>query len=152
MAARYDVIHLATHGYLNKLNPLLSGIELEPDPSEDGRLEVHEILRLRLRARLVTLSACETALGASYFTEVPAGDDFVGLTRAFLFAGSHSVLASLWKVDDRSTLELMEAFYRHRERTESAEALVAAQRLMRQGNGRYRHPYFWAAFVLVGEM
>ena len=100
----------------------------------------------------VALSACETALGASYFTEVLAGDDFVGLTRALLFAGSHSVLASLWKVDDRSTLELMEAFYRHRERAESAVALAEAQRLMRQGRGRYRHPYFWAASVLVGKM
>jgi len=152
IAARYDLIHLATHGYLNKLNPLLSGIDLEPDPSEDGRLEVHEIMELRLKARLVTLSACETALGSSYFTELPAGDDFVGLTRAFLFAGSRSVLASLWKVDDRSTLELMEVFYRERGGAESAGALVAAQRAMRQEKGRYSHPYFWAAFVLVGRM
>ena len=104
---------------MSKLNPLLSGIDLEPDPSEDGRLEVHEIMELRLKARLVTLSACETALGTSYFTELPAGDDFVGLTRAFLFAGSRSVLASLWKVEDRSTLELMEAFYPERGRARS---------------------------------
>ena len=137
---------------MSKLNPLLSGIDLEPDPSEDGRLEVREIMELRLKARLVTLSACETALGSSYFTEIPAGDDFVGLTRAFLFAGSRSVLASLWKVDDRSTLELMEVFYRERGGAESAGALVAAQRAMRQAKGRYSHPYFWAAFVLVGRM
>ncbi|HSF16325.1 MAG TPA: tetratricopeptide repeat protein [Vicinamibacteria bacterium] len=152
IAARYDVIHLATHGYLNERDPLLSGIDLEPDAGEDGRLEVHEILELRLKAGLVTLSACETALGGGYFTDVPAGDDFVGLTRAFLFAGSPSVLASLWKVDDRSTFELMEAFYRARDRAETAESLAAAQRAMRQAGGRYSHPYFWAAFVLVGRM
>jgi CHAT domain-containing protein len=94
-AGRYSVLHLATHGYFNKFNPLLSGLELEPGGREDGRLEVHEILGLRLNANLVVLSACDTALGSGYFTEVPAGDDLVGLTRAFLFAGSAAVVASL---------------------------------------------------------
>ena len=75
------------------MNPLLSGLTLEADTQEDGRLEVHEILGLRLNANLVTLSACDTALGSGYFAEVPAGDDLVGLTRAFLFAGSPSVCA-----------------------------------------------------------
>ncbi|HSF16314.1 MAG TPA: CHAT domain-containing protein [Vicinamibacteria bacterium] len=152
IAARYDLVHLATHGYLNKRDPLLSGIDLEPGAGEDGRLEVHEILELRLKAGLVTLSACETALGGGYFTEIPAGDDFVGLTRAFLFAGSTSVLASLWKVDDRSTFELMEAFYRGHGRAEMAESLAQAQRAMQKSGGRYSHPYFWSAFVLVGRM
>ena len=102
-AGGYDVLHLATHGYFNRFNPLLSGLELEPDGREDGRLEVHEILGLRLNARLVVLSACDTALGGGYFAEVPAGDDIVGLTRAFLFAGSPSVVASLWAVTFRPT-------------------------------------------------
>ena len=110
-SGRYEVLHLATHGYFNKFNPLLSGLELEADGREDGRLEVHEILGLRLSARLVVLSACDTALGGGYFAEVPAGDDIVGLTRAFLFAGSPSVVASLWAVNDRSTMRLMSAFY-----------------------------------------
>ena len=66
LADRYDVIHLATHGYFNKMNPLLSGVTLEPDAEEDGRLEVHEILQLKLNAELVTLSACDTALGSGY--------------------------------------------------------------------------------------
>jgi CHAT domain-containing protein len=83
-AGDYDVIHLATHGFFNKANPLFSGVELQPDGKNDGRLEVYEILGLHLRAQLVTLSACETALGGGYFTEIPAGDEFVGLTRAFL--------------------------------------------------------------------
>jgi CHAT domain-containing protein len=151
-ADRFGVIHLATHGYFNKLNPLLSGLELEPDRHDDGRLDVHEILGLRLNTDLVTLSACETALGSGYFAEVPAGDDFVGLTRAFLFAGSPSVLASLWEVDDRSTLQFMRSFYRYLNQADKAASLAQAQRTMYQNGGRYEHPYFWAPFVLVGEM
>jgi CHAT domain-containing protein len=111
-ADSYDVIHLATHGYLNKLNPLLSGVTLEPDSENDGRLEVHEILGLRLNAKLVTLSACDTALGSGYFAEVPAGDDLVGLTRAFLFAGSPTVMAKSWEVNDLAAVRTMQSFYR----------------------------------------
>jgi CHAT domain-containing protein len=127
-------------------------VELETDASDDGRLEVHEILGLRLNAHLVTLSACDTALGGGYFTEVPAGDDLVGLTRAFLLAGSSSVLASLWAVNDRSTMALMRSFYAQWPKTDKATALTLAQRQMRRSGGRYTHPYFWAAFVLVGQM
>lgn len=152
LADRYRMLHLATHGYFNKFNPLLSGVELEPDRNEDGRLEVHEILGLKLQASLVALSACETALASGYFAEVPAGDDFVGLTRAFLFAGSPSVLATLWEVNDRSTLRLMRSFYRGLQRGDKAEALAKAQRAMRRAGSRYSHPYFWAPFVLVGRM
>ena len=83
---------------------------------------------------------------------MPAGDDLVGLTRAFLFAGSASVLASLWEVNDRSTLELMEIFYRHLREGDKAAALATAQREMLQSGGRYAHPYFWAPFTLVGAM
>jgi CHAT domain-containing protein len=173
-AARYEVLHLATHGYFNKFNPLLSGLELEPDGREDGRLEVHEILGLRLSARLVVLSACDTALGGGYFAEVPAGDDIVGLTRAFLFAGSPSVIASLWAVNDQSTMRLMGAFYGQLLGTngvkadaarglpglsavegspaDRATALAEAQRALLARGGRYAHPYFWGAFVLVGQM
>jgi len=145
------VVHLATHGYFNKLNPLFSGVELEAGSGEDGRLEVHEILGLQMSADLVTLSACQTALGSGYFSEAPPGDDLVGLTRAFLFAGSPSVLATLWEVDDRSTLELMRAFYGGLRGANKAAALAGAQRKLRNGNGRYRHPYYWAPFVLVGR-
>ncbi len=152
LAGQYDVIHLATHGYFNKLNPLLSGVMLEPDAQEDGRMEVHEILGLKLNAKLVTLSACDTALGSGYFTEVPAGDDLVGLTRAFLFAGTPSVLASLWEVNDRSAGTMMHSFYGHLRQTDKATALARAQRKMRAASGPYAHPYYWGSFVLVGEM
>ncbi len=166
-AGGYDVLHLATHGYFNRFNPLLSGLELEADAREDGRLEVHEILGLRLNAGLVVLSACDTALGGGYFAEVPAGDDIVGLTRAFLFAGTPSVVASLWAVDDLSTMRLMSGFYGQllqandlkssggqgfSPAADKAAALAAAQRELIAKGGRYAHPYFWGAFVLVGQM
>ncbi|MCL4524720.1 MAG: CHAT domain-containing protein [Acidobacteria bacterium] len=152
LAGRFDVLHLATHGFFNKNNPLLSGVDLEPEAEEDGRLEVHEILELRLNAHLVTLSACETALGGGYFSDVPAGDDLVGLTRAFLYAGSPSVLATLWEVNDRSTLRLMQGFYRRLASAQKAGALAQAQRAMLRRGGREAHPYFWGAFILVGQM
>jgi CHAT domain-containing protein len=151
LADHYDVVHLATHGYFNKLNPLLSGIALESDAENDGRLEVHEILELRLNAELVTLSACDTALGSGYFAEVPAGDDVLGLTRAFLFAGSPSVLASLWEVNDRSAVQLMDSFYEQLKQTDKATALARAQRGI-HARGPYRHPYYWGASMLVGQM
>jgi len=152
LAPGYDVLHLATHGTFNKRNPLFSGVELEADDADDGRLEVHELVGLRLNAGLVTLSACETALGSGYFVDVPVGDDFVGLTRAFLFAGSPSVLATLWEVDDRSTVHLMRGFYGRLHRADKATALAAVQRAALKGGRPHDHPYFWAPFVLVGRM
>lgn len=151
-AADFRVLHLATHSRWNRLNPLLSGLDLEPSAGEDGRLEVHEILGLRLDASLVTLSACETALGSDLLGAVPAGDDFVGLTRAFLQAGSGAVLASLWEVDDRSTLDLMRSFYGGLALAGPSAALAQTQRGMLAGaDPAFRHPYYWAPFVLVGE-
>ena len=155
LAPRYRMLHLATHGFFNRLNPLLSGLQLEADAANDGRLELHEILGMQLDADLVTLSACQTGLGSGYFAELPAGDDFVGLTRAFLYAGSASVLATLWEVDDASTLALMKRFYGGLRQAageeDMAKALSLAQRALLSSK-EYKHPYFWAPFVLVGEM
>ena len=150
-APAYRVLHVATHSRWNRLNPLLSSLDLEPSNGDDGALEVHEILGLRLGASLVTLSACETALGSDLLGSVPAGDDFVGLTRAFLHAGSGAVLASLWEVDDRSTPDLMKAFYGRLASSGPSAALAAAQRAMLAGGSPLSHPYHWAPFVLVGE-
>ena len=96
-------------------------------------------------------SACETAMGSGYFAQVPAGDEFVGLTRAFLHAGSQAVLATLWEVSDRSTLDLMRNFYGALPRGSRANALAGAQRAMLSAGGRYAHPYYWGPFVLVGK-
>jgi CHAT domain-containing protein/tetratricopeptide (TPR) repeat protein len=153
-ASGYGILHLSTHGYFNARNPLFSGLELEPDEANDGRLEVHEILGLSLDADLVTLSACETGMGSGYFNEIPSGDEFVSLTRAFLLAGSRSVLATLWEVDDHSTVLLMEGFYRRLDPSgdanDQANALAQIQREFRKSNS-YKHPFYWAAFVLVGQ-
>ena len=152
-AGQFRILHFATHGVFNRQNPLLSGLELEADERNDGLLEVHEILGLRLGADLVTLSACKTGLGSGWFTDFPAGDDFVGLARAFLMAGSRSVLASLWEVDDRSTVELMKGFYRQLERDPEsgrAKALADVQRGL-HASKEFNHPFYWAPFVLVGR-
>jgi CHAT domain-containing protein/Tfp pilus assembly protein PilF len=151
MAGNYDVIHFATHGFFNKSNPLFSGVQLESDAQNDGRLEVYEILGLHLRAQLVTLSACETALGSGYFTEIPAGDEFVGLTRAFLSAGASTVIASLWEVNDSSTARLMRSVYGKVSVDSPSLSLAVAQRSMLHGDKEHRHPYYWSAFVVVGS-
>lgn len=149
IASDYDYLHLATHSSLNRNAPSLSAIELEPDKENDGRLELYEIAGMKLHARLVTLSACETALGRGYFTETPGGDEFVGMTRAFLSAGGRNVLASLWAVNDESTRMLMLRFYTHLRKTNAANALAEAQQDLRS-DPRFRHPYYWAPFVMVG--
>ena len=152
VAGDYDYLHLATHGSLNRNAPSLSALELEPDKENDGRLDLYEIAGMKLHARLITLSACETALGEGYFTETPGGDEFVGLTRAFLSAGGRNVLASLWEVNDASTRELMVRFYRHLLESGGPEALAKAQQELRRSDPRYRHPYYWAAFVMSGPI
>lgn len=150
----YSILHLSTHGYFNPRNPLFSGLMLEADGLDDGRLEVHEILNLPLSASLVTLSACDSGLGSGYFNPLPAGDAFVSLTRAFLLAGSRSVLATLWEVDDRATVQLMQGFYRGMESAgraaDPAHSLVDAQRRLRRSS-EFHHPFYWAPFVLVGQ-
>lgn len=153
-AGGYRVLHFSTHGYFNLKNPLLSGLELEVDGNNDGLLQVHEILGLSLNADLVTLSACETGMGSGYFNELPAGDEFVSVTRAFLLAGSRSVLATLWEVDDRSTVEIMKGFYKGLDQpghtNGQAFALAQVQRELKN-SAKYKHPFYWAPFVLVGQ-
>jgi CHAT domain-containing protein/Tfp pilus assembly protein PilF len=145
-----DVVHLATYGVLNKRNPLFSYVQLQPDDSSDGRLEVHEAYGLGLRARVLILSACETGVSAGALSEVPAGDDWVGLVQAFLQAGAESVVATLWAIDDRATARLMGAFYANLIPTGSSSiALAQAQRTVLAAP-ETRAPFFWAGFTLSG--
>jgi CHAT domain-containing protein/Tfp pilus assembly protein PilF len=149
--SQYRIVHFATHGLLNSEHPELSGIILslfdETGRRQDGFLELNEIYNLNLPADLVVLSACQTALGKDV-----RGEGLVGLTRGFMYAGARRVVASLWKVDDSATAELMGEFYREMlgKGLRPAEALRAAQRHMWQ-QPRWRSPYFWAAFTLQGE-
>jgi CHAT domain-containing protein len=144
------VLHLATYGVLNKQNPLFSFVKLAPDGAEDGRLEVHEVFGLHLAADLVVLSACQTGLGSGALADVPAGDDWVGLTRAFLHAGARHVVATLWAVDDWATAALMERFYGPPYvAVEPARALAESQRAL-LATPASAHPFYWAGFVAVG--
>jgi CHAT domain-containing protein/tetratricopeptide (TPR) repeat protein len=142
---RYGLIHIAAHGIFNEQYPSRSGIALAASPREDGVLQVGEIVHLRLSARVVTLSACNTALG-----KLVTGEGMLGLTRAFLYAGASRVAVSLWNVDDGSTAELMKGFYENLNRgLAPAEALRQAKlRMLRQGDALWRNPHFWAAFTL----
>jgi CHAT domain-containing protein len=111
---------------------------------------VHEVFGSPLNARLLVLSACQTALGSGAIADVPAGDDWVGLVRAFLGAGAQNVIATLWPVEDRSTARLMGQLYqRLHAGTREVSALAGAQREM-LGNTGTADPFYWAGFVLVG--
>ncbi len=148
--ARYAVVHIASSGILNKHNPLFSFVELNAGDGEDGRLEVHEVFGLDLDARLVVLSACQTALGSGALADAPAGDDWVGLVRAFLIAGASSVVGTLWAVDDRATARVVERFYQqYSSGVAPAAALARAQRASLR-DSETAHPFYWAAFVTVG--
>jgi CHAT domain-containing protein len=150
MASRYEIVHLATYGVLNRRNPLFSFVQLHSDSGDDGRLEVHEVYGLDIRARLLVLSACETGLGAGALADVPEGDDWVGLVQAFLYAGAASVLATHWPVDDRATSTFMRAFYAKLRATGSpSTALAQAQRVFLHTPSS-RSPFFWAGFTLSG--
>ena len=149
--ARYRIVHFATHGVLDNENPGLSGVVLslfgERGQAQDGVLRLHDIYGLHLPAELVVLSACNTALGRPV-----RGEGLVGVVRGFMYAGARRVVASLWKVDDDATGEMMRRFYRGmlQEGRSPAAALREAQvSLWRQD--RWRPPYYWAAFVLQGE-
>ncbi len=139
----YRYLHLATHGRFDPKAPLRSALLLVPDSRYNGLLSVDKLYSLELDADLVTLSACETGL-----SKIANGDDLVGLTRGFLYAGSRSIVASLWKVDDRATAELMTCFYKALLSKEKAEALREAQLETRK---KYPHPYYWASFQLTGS-
>jgi CHAT domain-containing protein len=147
------IIHFATHAYVDDRSPLDSGLVLAipeqfTEGHDNGLLQVWEIFEsMRLDADLVVLSACETGLG-----EIRGGEGIIGLTRAFQFAGARSVLASLWRVDDKATAELMERFYHHLHVGEpKAEALRAAQLDLLRGKESAAAPYFWASMQLFGD-
>jgi tetratricopeptide (TPR) repeat protein/CHAT domain-containing protein len=137
-----DIIHFSCHGYFDNADPLSSGVILH-----NGEiLTAREIFGLRLEAELVTLGACQTGLN-----QTNPGDELIGLTRAFLYAGVPSVIVSLWSVDARSTQELMLEFYRFlKNGMDKATALQLAQKKIMEKK-EYSHPYFWAPFILVGD-
>ena len=155
-APKYEVLHFATHGLLDNHNPMFSYLTLAQtagDPNEDGLLEAREIINMDLHAKLAVLSACQTARGW-----VGAGEGVIGMSWALFVAGVPTTVASQWKVDSASTTSLMINFHRRltMRRTNpklkegKAEALRQAElELLR--SERYRHPFYWAGFVMIGD-
>ncbi len=139
----YDIIHLASHGEFDPVNPLFSSVKLARDDEDDGDLRASEIFGLDIRAGLVMLSACQTGLG-----KITSGDDVIGMNRAFLYAGTNAIMSSLWRVSDISTALLVKQFYREYQNRPKAQSL---SRAMRHVKSRYPHPGYWGAFVLVGD-
>jgi CHAT domain-containing protein len=147
----YRIVHFATHGLINNQNPDLSGVVLslvdEQGRPQNGFLRLYDIYNLKLNADLVVLSACQTALGKEI-----KGEGLVGLTRGFMYAGAPRVVASLWRIDDRATADIMKRFYEAmlKDGMRPAAALRAAQISMSQDK-RWHSPHYWAAFTLQGE-
>jgi CHAT domain-containing protein len=142
--AVHSVVHVAAHVDVDDTRPWHSGIRLDPSAPR-SHLRASDVLGLQLYGRLAVLAACESGLG-----RVSRGQGVLGLSSAFLVSGMESVVATLWRVDDQATRSLMKAFY-----DELAAGAPVAQALGRARN-RLRerpataHPYYWAAFVLVG--
>ncbi|MEP0840140.1 CHAT domain-containing protein [Coleofasciculus sp. FACHB-64] len=149
--AQYQIIHLATHGLLDPINPELSGIVLslydQNGKSLDGFLRLHDIFNLNLPVELVVLSACETGLGQEV-----KGEGLVGLTRGFMYAGSRRVVVSLWSVNDAATSKVMTNFYQKMlQLGQNPVAALRAAQLEMWNSGQWQAPYYWAAFTIQGD-
>lgn len=153
-AGNYKVLHFATHGILDDANPMYSRLVLaSANEREDGFLEAREITNLNLNADLVVLSACQTARG-----RVAAGEGLIGMSWAFFVAGSPTTVASQWKVDSASTTMLMTNFHQLLTAQESKSGARMAKASALRGaalkllsNAQYRHPFYWAGFVIIGD-
>jgi CHAT domain-containing protein len=151
-AGRYPILHFATHGVLDDHNPLYSRLLLaSSSENDDGLLEAREIMKLDLHADLVVLSACQTARG-----EIGAGEGLIGMSWAFFIAGASTTVASQWQVDSASTARLMVDFHRELHGANNKPGVSKAEALRRSAlklmsDPKYRHPFFWSGFVVVGN-
>jgi CHAT domain-containing protein/tetratricopeptide (TPR) repeat protein len=149
-----DVVHLASHGIMNRRNPMFSRIEMERGgnglSSNDGRLEAHEVLATPIRSRLVFLSGCETGLGTAWSTRFSPGEDYTTLAKTFLFSGAKNVVATLWRLQDRGAGAFAEIFYRELQTKEPLEALAEAQRAMMM-HPEFSSPRHWAGYQISGR-
>jgi CHAT domain-containing protein len=145
--AQASIVHVAAHAVADQVDPLYSRILLATEDGRRSDLEAHEIMQLALRGTaLVTLSACESGLG-----RIASGDEVQGFTRAFLQAGSTSLIASLWPVSDSATELLMRRLYRELSRGRDVQGAMQAAQLALLHDPRFAHPFFWAPFNLIGN-
>jgi CHAT domain-containing protein len=143
--SKYQVVHFASHGEFDSVAPLFSALKLAPSADADGDLQVHEVTGIRLSSVLVTLSACQSGLG-----KLESGDELVSLSQAFVYAGTRSILSTLWRVDDVATALLVKHFYRNYVTKSAADSLREAQ-LQVLNDGRHAHPSYWAGMTLTGD-
>ncbi len=145
--SRYRYLHFSTHGLINTEQPDFSRILLKPDSNDDGCLNIYELFELPLNADLISLSACETGLG-----KLVNGEGVIGFTRALMYAGTPSMILSLWEVSDESTKDLFTQFYATlaQDGENKYEHLRNAQLEMIKTK-KYANPYYWAPFVFIGE-
>ena len=137
----YDVIHFSCHGTFNGQDPLSSGLNMN-----DGLLTAREILQLKINSKLVTLSACDTGINKN-----KPGEELIGLTRSFLYAGASSIIVSLWPVEVEATRKLMLNFYKNLNKNLSPSRSLQMAQLELTRDINYSHPYFWAPFILIGN-
>jgi CHAT domain-containing protein/Tol biopolymer transport system component len=143
-AASADILHIASHGEFLPSAPAESRLLLAPGADADGNLAVSEIFGLPMRAKLVTLSACESGLG-----KLSAGDEIIGMNRAFLYTGADTVVSALWRISDVASGVTMKRFYRYMsEGDDKAEAMRKAQKVVRR---YFKHPAYWSGFRVVGH-
>ncbi len=141
-----DIVHVSSHAALDAASPLFSFVALHNESGDDGRFEVHDVLATRVRAPLVFLSGCETALGNH-----DAGANVSTFTHAFLAAGARAVVATLWRVEDESAAQFAASFYKHLRSSDAASALASAQRDLLH-SARFRKPIYWAAYTMSGDV
>jgi CHAT domain-containing protein len=150
---RVGIAHVASHAELNPTNPMFSHVELARgpgnNPADDGRFEVHELLRISVNSSLVFLSGCETGAGTAWSTSFRRSQDYATLSQAFLYSGARDVVATLWRIDDVGASVFAGHFYRELASRPAADALAATQRwMMRQP--KYSAPRYWAAYFISG--
>jgi CHAT domain-containing protein len=149
--ADYDIVHFATHGFVDDVRPDLSGLVLSlvdrAGRPQDGFLRIRDLYDLRLPVQLVVLSGCRTGLGKEI-----RGEGLLGIVRAFMHAGAPRIVASVWDVDDRATAGFMTAFYEAMLTSgRSPAAALREAQLGLRSRERWHDPFYWAAFVLQGE-
>ncbi len=142
----YGYIHIASHAEFVETQPLASRLLLSPTGESSGDIYLNDLFNLELDANLVVLSACQTSL-----SQVANGDELIGLSTGFLYAGTSGIIGSLWQIEDESTAFLMEKFYRRLVEGYTPERALQDAQLTALAHSQYRHPYYWAAFQFTGH-
>lgn len=146
--SQYSILHFASHNYIDLTSPKESGLffSIDRDSTEDGLLQNSELYGINLHSNLVVLSACETALGKT----IP-GEGIIGLSRGFIYAGTSNIMVSLWKINDASTADLINIFYKYVKKGESYKKALQNAQLKSMKSKKYYQPYYWAPLILIGN-